>query len=124
MNDKERQLHEMLDRVNAFGSAHAKDFPAGTLGHEMFAMVGRCAREAVGRTDGTHVRAASRDGRGESASPKGPAGCARRDSPDRLCDRARLSGIRAAIPAAARQRSSAPARGGTFLTRCDPRING
>jgi hypothetical protein len=50
MNDKERQLHEMLDRVNAFGSAHAKDFPAGTLGHEMFAMVGRCAREAVGRT--------------------------------------------------------------------------
>ena len=50
MNDKERRLLEMLDRVNAFGSAHAKDFPAGTMGHEMFAMVGRCAREAVGRT--------------------------------------------------------------------------
>ena len=50
MNDKERRLLEMLDRVNAFGSAHAKDFPAGTIGHEMFAMAGRCARQAVGRT--------------------------------------------------------------------------
>jgi hypothetical protein len=50
MNDKERRLHEMLDRVNAFGSAHAKEFPAGTIGHEMFGVVLHCSREAIRQT--------------------------------------------------------------------------
>ena len=50
MNDKERRLHEMLDRVNAFGSAHAKEFPTGTIGHEMFGIVLQCSQEAIRQT--------------------------------------------------------------------------
>src|SRR5215471_9850750 len=50
MNDKERGLHEMLDRVNAFGSAHAKEFPTGTIGHEMFGIVLQCSQEAIRQT--------------------------------------------------------------------------
>jgi hypothetical protein len=47
MNEKERRLHEMLDRVSAFGSAHAQEFPTGTIGHEMFTSVGHCSRDAI-----------------------------------------------------------------------------
>lgn len=50
MTDRERRLHEMLERVNAFGSAHAKEFPTGTIGHAMFGIVLHCSREAMRQT--------------------------------------------------------------------------
>jgi hypothetical protein len=64
MNTNEIRLHEMLERVNAFGSAHAKDFPAGTIGHQMFATVGGCVRDVVRQATGH----ASERRRGAAAS--------------------------------------------------------
>jgi hypothetical protein len=52
MNITERRLHEMLERVNAFGYAHEKDFPAGTIGHQMFATVGVCLRDVLRQASG------------------------------------------------------------------------
>lgn len=40
MDDKERSCNEMLRRVADFGAAHEADFPAGSLGKELFALVG------------------------------------------------------------------------------------
>ena len=69
MHTNQRLLHEMLERVNAFGSAHAKDFPAGTIGHQMFATVGGCVRDVVARRPGTR-QTSPRGARVESAGPK------------------------------------------------------
>jgi hypothetical protein len=56
MNIKQRRRYEMLGRVHAFGGAHADDFPAGTLGHHLFAAVGNSVRDAerhaVGQVSG------------------------------------------------------------------------
>src|SRR4029077_11648652 len=64
MNINERRLHEMLERVNAFGSAQATDFPAGTIGHQAFATVGGCVRDVVRQATGH----ASERRRGAAAS--------------------------------------------------------
>ena len=64
MHTNQRLLHEMLERVNAFGSAHAKDFPAGTIGHQMFATVGGCVQDVVSQA----TRHASERRRGAPAS--------------------------------------------------------
>ncbi len=64
MHTNQRRLHEMLERVNAFGSAHAKDFPAGTIGHQMFATVGGSVRDVVSQA----TRHASERRRGAPAS--------------------------------------------------------
>jgi hypothetical protein len=47
MNVKAVQRYEMLARVNAFGEAHADQFPSGTMGHRMFAMVGTSVRDVA-----------------------------------------------------------------------------
>jgi hypothetical protein len=39
MDDKERSCNEMFHRVEAFGAARTAKFPAGSLGHELFAVV-------------------------------------------------------------------------------------
>ncbi len=52
MTITERRLYEMLERVNAFGSAHATHFPAGTIGHQTFATVGVCVRDVLRQATG------------------------------------------------------------------------
>jgi hypothetical protein len=39
MDDKERSCNEMFQRVEDFGTARTADFPAGSLGKELFALV-------------------------------------------------------------------------------------
>ena len=64
MNIKQRRRYEMLERVHAFGAAHAEKLPAGTLGHHLFAVVGNCVRDVERHAVGQ----CSRQGRGSAAS--------------------------------------------------------
>ncbi|MFN2454160.1 MAG: hypothetical protein ABR577_08060 [Pyrinomonadaceae bacterium] len=45
MNDQEKRRYEMLTRVRDFGAMHTTDFPASTLGNQLFTTIGTIVTE-------------------------------------------------------------------------------